>query len=115
MRPIEPCSRRWICPSARCAPWVCYKPGRGSNRCRARGGPAMAVLVEPFQYAFFLHGLMAALLAGSLCGMLGVYIILRRMSYIGHGLSHAVFGGAVVSQMLGLNFYVGAGLWGFAA
>jgi ABC-type Mn2+/Zn2+ transport system permease subunit len=75
----------------------------------------MAVLVEPFQYAFFLHGLLAAVLAGSLCGMLGVYIILRRMSYIGHGLSHAVFGGAVVSQTLGLNFYVGAGLWGFAA
>jgi ABC-type Mn2+/Zn2+ transport system permease subunit len=75
----------------------------------------MAVLVEPFQYAFFLHGLMAALLAGSLCGMLGVYIILRRMSYIGHGLSHAVFGGAVVSQTLGLNFYIGAGVWGFAA
>jgi ABC-type Mn2+/Zn2+ transport system permease subunit len=75
----------------------------------------MALLVEPFQYTFFLHGLIAALLAGSLCGMLGVYIILRRMSYIGHGLSHAVFGGAVVSQMLGLNFYVGAGLWGFAA
>jgi len=75
----------------------------------------MALLVEPFQYSFFLHGLVAALLAGSLCGMLGVYIILRRMSYIGHGLSHAVFGGAVVSQALGLNFYVGAGLWGFAA
>ena len=37
------------------------------------------------------------------------------MSYIGHGLSHAVFGGAVVAYVLSLNFYVGAGLWGFAA
>jgi ABC-type Mn2+/Zn2+ transport system permease subunit len=54
----------------------------------------MALLVEPFQYSFFLHGLVAALLAGSLCGMLGVYIILRRMSYIGHGLSHAGYGGS---------------------
>jgi manganese/iron transport system permease protein/iron/zinc/copper transport system permease protein len=37
------------------------------------------------------------------------------MSYIGHGLSHAVFGGAVVSYVLQLNFYLGAGLWGVAS
>lgn len=68
---------------------------------------------EPFQYEFFVRGLYAATLAGLLCGMLGVYIVLRRMSYIGHGLSHAVFGGAVVAYVLNLNFYIGAGLWGF--
>ena len=68
---------------------------------------------EPLQYEFFVRGLMAATLAGALCGMLGVYIVLRRMSYIGHGLSHAVFGGAVVSYVIGINFYIGAGLWGF--
>src|SRR5437762_12236086 len=45
--------------------------------------------------------------------MLGVYIVLRRMSYIGHGLSHSVFGGAVVGYVLALNFYLAAGLWGF--
>jgi manganese/iron transport system permease protein/iron/zinc/copper transport system permease protein len=72
----------------------------------------MALLVEPLYYRFFLHGLIVALLVGSLCGLLGVYIVLRKMSYIGHGLSHAVFGGAVTSFFLNLNFYVGAGLWG---
>src|SRR2546428_3098960 len=75
----------------------------------------MAFVVEPLQYGFFVHGLLAALLVGSLCGLLGVYIVLRQMSYIGHGLSHAVFGGAVVSHLLGVNVYVGAGLWGFGA
>jgi manganese/iron transport system permease protein/iron/zinc/copper transport system permease protein len=35
------------------------------------------------------------------------------MSYIGHGLSHSVFGGAVVSYLIHWNFYLGAGLWGF--
>jgi manganese/iron transport system permease protein/iron/zinc/copper transport system permease protein len=54
-------------------------------------------------------------LAGALCGLLGVYIVLRGMSYIGHGLSHAIFGGAVATYVLGWNFYLGAGLWGFAA
>jgi manganese/iron transport system permease protein/iron/zinc/copper transport system permease protein len=37
------------------------------------------------------------------------------MSYIGHGLSHAVFGGAVISYVISLNFYIGAALWGFLA
>ena len=35
------------------------------------------------------------------------------MSYIGHGLSHSVFGGAVVSYVMAWNFYLGAGAWGF--
>jgi len=45
--------------------------------------------------------------------MVGTFVVLRRMSYIGHGLSHSVFGGAVVSYVMGWNFYLGAGLWGF--
>ena len=55
------------------------------------------------------------MLVGALCGLLGVYVVLRRMSYIGHGLSHAVFGGAVVAYVASINFYVGAGLWGFVS
>jgi ABC-type Mn2+/Zn2+ transport system permease subunit len=70
-------------------------------------------MFEPFQYEFFVRGMMAATLVGSLCGLIGVYIVLRRMAYIGHGLSHAVFGGAVVSYVMSLNFFVGASIWGF--
>ncbi|MFL5759980.1 MAG: metal ABC transporter permease [Thermomicrobiales bacterium] len=73
----------------------------------------MTFFTEPFQYEFFRHGLIAATMIGALCGMMGVFIVLRRMSYIGHGLSHSVFGGAVVSYLIGWNFYLGAGLWGF--
>lgn len=73
----------------------------------------MDLLLEPFNYAFFGRGLLAAGLVGALCGLLGVFVTLRGMSYIGHGLSHAVFGGAVVSYILELNFYLGAGAWGF--
>jgi ABC-type Mn2+/Zn2+ transport system permease subunit len=68
---------------------------------------------DPLAYEFFQRGLIAATLTGALCGMMGVYIVLRRMSYIGHGLSHSVFGGAVVSYIIGINFYLGAGAWGF--
>ncbi|HAJ36137.1 MAG TPA: metal ABC transporter permease [Chloroflexi bacterium] len=73
----------------------------------------MQWFVEPFHYEFFRTGLSVAILAGALCGLLGVYIVLRGMSYIGHGLSHAIFGGAVVSYVMQWNFYLGAGLWGF--
>lgn len=69
----------------------------------------------PFEYEFFRNGFLAAVLVGGLCGFIGVYVVLRRMSYIGHGLSHALFGGAVLSYTVGVNFYVGAGLWGILA
>ncbi len=75
----------------------------------------MGVLLEPFQFQFFRYGLLAAVMAGGLCGLIGVYVVLRHMSYIGHGLSHAVFGGAVVSFLMKWNFYLGAGAWGFLA
>src|SRR5215475_6377188 len=68
-------------------------------------------LLVPFEYEFFRNGFLAAVVVGALCGFIGVYVVLRRMSYIGHGLSHAIFGGAVLSYVMNVNFFVGAGLW----
>ena len=68
-------------------------------------------LLVPFEYEFFRNGFIAAVIVGALCGFVGVYVVLRRMSYIGHGLSHAIFGGAVLSYVMNVNFFVGAGLW----
>lgn len=75
----------------------------------------MDTLREPFGYDFFVHGIIVATLAGALCGLVGVYVVLRGMSYIGHGLSHAIFGGAVASYALNVNFYLGAGVWGLVS
>ncbi len=69
-------------------------------------------LVDPFQYAFFTRGLVMATVAGVLCGMIGVFITLKGMSYIGHGLSHAIFGGFAASAVAGVNYFLGAGVWG---
>ena len=73
----------------------------------------MNILFEPIGFEFFRQGVIASVFVGALCGMLGVYVVLRRMSYIGHGLSHSVFGGAVIAYVASINFYLGAGLWGF--
>ena len=72
-------------------------------------------LLAPFEYEFFRNGFIAAVLVGALCGFIGVYVVLRRMSYIGHGLSHAIFGGAVLSYVVNINFFFGAGLWSLLA
>ncbi|MFM9131389.1 MAG: metal ABC transporter permease, partial [Actinomycetota bacterium] len=55
-------------------------------------GLLAAGILEPYQFEFFRNGVIVATLAGALCGVLGVFVVLRGMSYIGHGLSHAVFG-----------------------
>ncbi len=72
-------------------------------------------LFEPYGFQFFQHGLVVATIAGALCGLLGVFVVLRGMSYIGHGLSHAVFGGAAASAVIGINFFIGAGIWGIVS
>lgn len=73
------------------------------------------LLMEPFQYEFVVRGIVAAVLAGALCGLLGVFITLRGMSYIGHGLSHAVFGGYAAAPLLGVPILLGAGAWGLGS
>jgi ABC-type Mn2+/Zn2+ transport system permease subunit len=72
-------------------------------------------LLDPFHYAFFVKGVIVATLAGGLCGLIGVYVVLRGMSYIGHGLSHAIFGGFAASSIISINYYLGAGVWGLAS
>jgi ABC-type Mn2+/Zn2+ transport system permease subunit len=75
----------------------------------------IAGVFEPYRYQFFTNGVVVATIAGALCGLLGVFVVLRGMSYIGHGLSHAVFGGAAASAVMQLNYFVGAGIWGVAS
>ncbi len=72
-------------------------------------------LLRPFDFEFFRNGLIVATIAGALCGAIGVYVVLKGMSYIGHGLSHAIFGGFAASALLGVNFLLGAGAWGVAS
>jgi ABC-type Mn2+/Zn2+ transport system permease subunit len=75
----------------------------------------MNTLLEPFGYEFFVRALIVATLTGALCGLIGTYVVLRGMSYIGHGLSHAIFGGAVASSVLSFPVVLGAGVWGLIA
>jgi ABC-type Mn2+/Zn2+ transport system permease subunit len=75
----------------------------------------IAELLRPFEFEFFRNGLIVATMAGALCGAIGVYVVLKGMSYIGHGLSHAIFGGFAASSLISVNYYLGAGVWGLAS
>ena len=79
------------------------------------GSSFVDVLIDPLRYEFVRHALVVCTFAGGLCGLLGVFVTLKGMSYIGHGLSHAIFGGAAICAAIGLNFFVGAGIWGLAS
>src|SRR6478735_2407380 len=82
---------------------------------RGGGDVAVQVLVGPAALGLSQRGLVVATIAGALLGFIGVYVTLRGMSYIGHGLSHAIFGGFAASQLITSYFYLGAGIWGLAA
>jgi ABC-type Mn2+/Zn2+ transport system permease subunit len=65
-------------------------------------------LLDPFAYGFFTRALAAGLVVGAMCGAVSVLVVLRRMSYIGHGLSHSVLGGVAVALAVGADLYLGA-------
>lgn len=69
-------------------------------------------MLRPYQFEFFRNGVYVATIAGALCGFVGCYVVLRNMSYIGHGLSHAIFGGYAAAGLIGVNLFLGAGVWG---
>ena len=65
-------------------------------------------MLELFHYDFFQHALVASLLAAISCGIIGAYIVARRMVFIGGGITHASFGGIGIAYFLGLNPLIGA-------
>ena len=75
----------------------------------------MDTLLDPFRYDFFNNAIVVATLAGALCGLVGVYVVLRGMSYIGHGLSHAMFGGVAAGAAYNVTPLAGAGAAGLVS
>lgn len=61
------------------------------------------LLLAPLGYAFMIRGLLAALIVGIVCAVLGSYIVLRGMALFGNALAHAILPGVAVSYLLGGN------------
>ncbi|MGD8760197.1 MAG: metal ABC transporter permease, partial [Anaerolineales bacterium] len=58
-------------------------------------------LAEPLQHAFMVRGLLASMIVGVVCPILGTYVVLRGMAFLGDALAHIILPGVVVAFMLG--------------
>jgi ABC-type Mn2+/Zn2+ transport system permease subunit len=75
----------------------------------------LAWLAEPLQYAFMTRGLLAALIVGTVCPVLGAYVVLRGMAFFGDALAHIILPGVAVAYLLGWPLGVGALIAGILA
>ncbi len=60
-------------------------------------------MIDLLSYGFMQRALAAGLLAGVLCGVLGFFVILKRLSFIGVGISHSALGGIAIGVLLGVE------------
>lgn len=64
-----------------------------------------------FEFRFLGYAVMACLLAGIACGIIGTYIVCRRLVFLSGGITHASFGGIGIAYYFGLNPIAGAGVF----
>jgi ABC-type Mn2+/Zn2+ transport system permease subunit len=60
-------------------------------------------MAELLTYGFMQRALLAGVLVGLLCGVLGFFVVLKRLSFIGVGISHSAFGGIAIGIVLGVE------------
>src|SRR5262252_4275488 len=60
-------------------------------------------MAEVLSYGFMQRAMAAGVLVGALCGVLGFFVVLKRLSFIGVGISHSAFGGIAIGVLLGID------------
>jgi manganese/iron transport system permease protein len=65
-------------------------------------------VLEPLRFGFMQRGLLASVLVAVICGVLGSFVVLKGLAFIGDALAHASFGGVALAFVLGANIYIGA-------
>lgn len=68
----------------------------------------MSFFLDPLNFEFFQRALVAALLVGVLCPIIGSYVVLRGMAFLGDALAHIILPGVVIAFLLGIPLVVGA-------
>lgn len=66
------------------------------------------IFVTPLTYAFMQRGLLAGTMVGILCAVMGTYVVLRGMAFLGDALAHAIMPGVAIAYLLGGNLLLGA-------
>jgi len=68
----------------------------------------MSAILDPLSYEFFVRALGASMLVGLVCAVIGTYMVLRGLAFMGDALSHSAFPGVVAAYLLKAPFYLGA-------
>ena len=66
--------------------------------------------LDPMAYGFMRLGLIAALLVGILCAVMGTFVVLKGLAFIGDAVSHAAFPGLVIAYIVGAPLYIGGAI-----
>lgn len=72
----------------------------------------MTDLLELLTYKFFINAIIAAVFTSICCGIIGSYIVSKRIVFITGGITHSSFGGIGIAYYLGMNPVLGAGIFG---
>ena len=68
----------------------------------------IAWLTDPFALEFMQRALIASLIVGVVCSVIGCFVVLRAMAFLGDALAHAILPGVAIAYLLGANLLVGA-------
>ncbi len=66
------------------------------------------ILTQPLSYGFMQRGMMASVMVGILCAVVGCYVVLRGMAYLGDAMSHAILPGVAIAYLLKGDILLGA-------
>ncbi len=64
-------------------------------------------MIELFEYDFFINAILAAVITSITCGVIGTYIVTRRIVFISGGITHTSFGGIGIGYFLGFSPLIG--------
>ncbi len=67
-------------------------------------------LLEPLTYEFMQRGLLASVIVGVLCAVMGTYVVLRGMAFLGDAMAHAILPGVAIAYLLRGDLLIGAGV-----
>jgi manganese/iron transport system permease protein len=65
-------------------------------------------ITQPLMYEFMQRGLAAAVIVGIVCSIVGCYVVLRSMAFLGDALAHAILPGIAIAYLVGGNLMIGA-------
>jgi len=70
----------------------------------------MSFLFEPLAYQFMQRGLLASVIVGVLCAVMGTYVVLRGMAFLGDAMAHAILPGVAIAYIFKGDLLIGAGI-----